>query len=107
MFNIAINYRPISLLSSFSKVFERLINNRLYEHIRHNNILDENQFGFWPNSSTEKASFKLADEILKSMNNRHPVGGIFCDLQKAFDCVSHDLLIKRQSSMELLGNLVL
>jgi hypothetical protein len=59
-----INYRPISLLSSFSKVFERLIYNRLYEHIRHNNILDENQFGFRPNS-TEKASFKFIDEILK------------------------------------------
>jgi hypothetical protein len=89
------NYRPISLLSSFSKVFERLIYNRLYDHITHNNILDENQFGFRPNSSTEKASFKLIEEILNSMNNKHSTGGIFCDLQKAFDCVSHDILIKK------------
>jgi hypothetical protein len=39
--------------------------------------------------------FTLIDEILKSMNNEHLVGGIFCDLQKAFDCVSHDIFIKK------------
>jgi hypothetical protein len=90
------NYRPISLSSSsFSKVFERLIFNRLYEHININNILDINQYGFRLNSSTEKVSHKLIDEILKSMNNKHLVGGIFCDLQKAFDRVSHDILIKK------------
>jgi hypothetical protein len=89
------NYRPISLLSSFSKVFERLVYNRLYEHVSINNILDINQYGFWPNSSTEKLSFELIDEILKSMNNKHLVGGIFCDFKKAFDCVSHDILIKK------------
>jgi hypothetical protein len=88
------NYRPTSLLSSFSKVFERLIFNRLYEHININNILDINQYGFRPNSSTEKVSHKLIDKILKSMNNKHLAGGIFCDLQKAFECVSHDILIK-------------
>jgi hypothetical protein len=75
----------------------------LYEHIRHNNILDENQFGFRPKSSTEKASFKLIDEILKSMNNRHPVSEIFCDLQKEFDCVSHDLLIKKAEFYGITG----
>jgi hypothetical protein len=84
------NYKPISLLS----VFERLIYNRLYEHINLNNILDDNRYGIRPNSSTEKASFKLIDEILKSLNNKHLVGGIFFDLQKAFDCISHDILIK-------------
>jgi hypothetical protein len=55
------NYRPISLLSTFSKVFERLI---LYKHIKRNNILDNNQYGFRRNSSTEKAHFKLIEEIL-------------------------------------------
>jgi hypothetical protein len=67
----------------------------LFEHININNILDDNQYGFQPNSSTEKASFKLIDEILKSMNNKHLAGAIFCDLQKACDYVSHDILIKK------------
>jgi hypothetical protein len=69
--------------------------NRLYEHIDRNYILDNNQYGFRPNSSTEKASFKLIEELLKAMNNKQFVGGIFCDLHKAFDCVRHDILIKK------------
>jgi hypothetical protein len=89
------NYRPISLLSTFSKVFEKVIYNRLYEHIYRNNILDNNQYGFRPNPSTEKTSFKLIQEILKAMNNKQLVGGIFCDLHKAFNCVSHDILVKK------------
>jgi hypothetical protein len=65
----------------------------LYEHININNILEINQYGFRPSPSTEKVSYKLTEEILKSITNT--VGGIFCDLQKAFDCVSHDVLIKK------------
>jgi hypothetical protein len=57
--------------------------------------LDNNQYGFKPNSSTEKASFKLVEEILGAMNNKQFVGGIFCDLHKAFDHVNRDILIKK------------
>jgi hypothetical protein len=95
------NYSPISLLSSFSKIFESLIYNKVFKRLNINNMLDNNHYCFWQKSSTEKASFKLIDEILKSMNNKQLAGGIFCDLQKAFDCVSHDILI-----MELLENSV-
>jgi hypothetical protein len=55
------------------------------------------KFGFQPDSSTEMASFKLVDEILKSMNKRYATGGIFCDLQKAFDCANHDILLKKKA----------
>jgi hypothetical protein len=80
----------------------------LYKHLNHNNILDDKQFGFRPNSSTEKASFKLIDEILKSINKKYSTGGIFCDLLKAFDCVNHDILKKKKLSfMESLGNFVI
>jgi exonuclease III len=89
------NYRPISLLTSFSKVFEKNIYNRLFEHIEVNNILATEQFGFRSCSSTEKASYRLMDEILKSLNNKLMVGGIFCDLQKAFDCVNHNILLTK------------
>jgi hypothetical protein len=58
-------YRPISLLPAFSKVLERVIYNRLYDHIDNNNILDNNQYGFKPNSSTEKASFKFTHSLME------------------------------------------
>jgi hypothetical protein len=47
------NYRPISILTSFSKIFEKVIFNRLHTHISDNNILDVDQYGFWKNCSTE------------------------------------------------------
>jgi hypothetical protein len=58
-------------------------------------FFDNNQYGFRTNSSTEKASSELIEEILKARNNKQLVGGIFCDLHMAFDCVSHDILIKK------------
>ena len=88
------NYRPISLLTSFSKVFEKIIYNRLLKHIETNNILVNEQFGFRI-SSTDKASYKLIHEILNALNDKMMVGGIFCDLQKAFDCVNHNILLKK------------
>jgi hypothetical protein len=78
------NYRPISLLTAFSKVFEEVICARLYQHLSQNNIFLNEQYGFRSNSSTELVSFKLIYEILLVMNNKLTVGGIFCDLEEAF-----------------------
>jgi hypothetical protein len=60
-----------------------------------NNILVEEQFGFRTSSSTDKASYKLIDEILNALNNRMMIRGIFCILQKAFDCVNHIILLTK------------
>jgi hypothetical protein len=89
------NYRPISLLTAFSKIFEKVMYNRLYKHLEVNNILAKEQFGFRPNHSTEQAAFTLINCILNAMNNNQTVGGIFCDLTKAFDCVDHDILLDK------------
>jgi hypothetical protein len=80
------NYRPISSLTSFLKIFEKIIYERLLQHIKVNNILLEKQFGFRPATSIGKASYRLINQILNAMNERKVVGGIFCDLQKAFYC---------------------
>jgi hypothetical protein len=79
------NYRPISLLTSFSKIIEKLNYARLLAHIDMNSVLVHKQYGFRTHSSTEKAAITLINSILTAMSNNLIVGGIFCDLQKAFD----------------------
>ena len=89
------NYRPISLLTSFSKFFERVICKRLDYHIKNNNILANEQYGFRMNSSIEIASYNIINNILKALSNKMWVGGIFCDLTKAFDYVNHNILLQK------------
>jgi len=66
----------------------------LLKHIETNNILAVEQFGFRTSSSTEK-TYKLIDDILNALNNRMMVAGIFCDIQKAFDCINHNILLTK------------
>jgi len=89
------NYRPISLLTSLSKIFEKVIYNRLYDHVTCYEILAKEQYGFRNNYSTEKAIYHLTNNIFKELDNRQLVGGIFCDLSKAFDCVNYDILLAK------------
>lgn len=89
------NYRPISMLTSFSKVLEKALYNRLSEYLNNNNILNAQQFGFRRRLSTDDAIFKLTHEILNALNSKAMVGSIFFDLAKAFDSVNHSLPIKK------------
>jgi hypothetical protein len=61
------NYRPIPLLNSFSKIFEKLIFNRLYNHFESNRILVHEQFGFRMQHPTEQAAFSLINSILTAL----------------------------------------
>ena len=87
------NYRPISLLTAFSKVFEKFICVRLYQHLINHSALVNEQSGFKVQSSTAKATFNLINEILEALNSNKVVGGNFCDLEKAFDSVNYDILL--------------
>ena len=91
----ASNYRPISLLSVFSKIIEKVMYERLYKFLGKHDILYALQFGFRASHSINHALVSLTETIKDSLDNRKFGCGIFIDLQKAFDTVNHDILLTK------------
>ena len=89
------NYRPISLLCSISKIFERIILKRLQNHITNHSILPNEQFGFRQSHSTNHQAKRLVNIIQDSLRNKHSSGVVLLDVEKAFDNVWHDGLIHK------------
>ena len=89
------NYRPISLLSTFSKIFEKLMQTRLQKFLETCDVLFCMQFGFRSGHSTEHALISLTESIKTTLDNKRLGCGIFIDLQKAFDTVNHEILLNK------------
>jgi hypothetical protein len=68
---------------------------RLSQHLNVNKVITPEQFGFQKDCNTERATYSLTNNILKSLGERNQAGGIFCNLAKAFDCVNHDILLDK------------
>ena len=83
------NYRPISVLSYFSKFFEQIIYNRLYQYLTENKILYSKQFGFQTGHSTKHTIVQFIDKIFEFVEYNKYTLGDFIDLSNTFDTVDH------------------
>ena len=98
-----LNYRPISLLSVFSKIFEKSIYTRIYSYLVKNNFIFNKQFGFRSNYSTNHALLSITEQIKGLVDSGNYVCGIFVDLEKAFDTVNHNILCEKLKYYGLRG----
>ena len=89
------NYRPISLLSIFGKIMEKLMAARLTNYLDIHNIIYPNQFGFRAGFSTTDSLISITETIKKTLDNKKYGCGVFIDLKKAFDTVNHDILLHK------------
>jgi hypothetical protein len=97
------NYRPISILPSFSKLYEKCIHNRLTSYLEANQILTTCQYGFRKNHSTHMAITDLYDNISMAIDNNEFVLSVFVDLAKAFDTIDYDILYTKLSYYGIRG----
>ncbi len=90
------NYRPISLLSSISKILEKIVAEKLLHHLLSNDLLYQHQNGFLPKRSTEHNLIQILNYLSQAINdyNMYCIG-VFFDLKKAFDVCSHEILLKK------------
>ena len=98
------NYRPISLLSIFNKILEKLMCKRLCSFLIKENILYKYQFGFRQNHSTTLALIEIIDNIQTELDKGNSVIGTYLDLSKAFDTVNHSILIEKLEHYGIRGN---
>ena len=89
------NYCPMSLLSVFSKIFEKAMYYRIYSFLCKYKLINTNQFSFCSNHSTEHAPISLVETIKKYLDNDKMVCRVFIELQKAFNSVNHEVLLEK------------
>jgi hypothetical protein len=97
-------YRPISTLSAFSKILEKLMCNRLLSFLKKHNALANLKHGFMENKSTESASHSFMESVQEAPQRHLHVGGIFLDLSKTYDIINHNMLLEKVDSYGVRGS---
>ena len=97
------NYRPISLLSTFSKIFEKAMHTRVYDFLQHNGSLNEHQYGFRKGRSCEHALLVAQNELLAALDKKQIAMLLLIDFSKAFDMVNHDILLDKLNHYGIRG----
>lgn len=97
------NFRPISILPTLSKIFEKAVLRRLWEFLLQNKLMFKNQHGFIKTKSTTSAILSLINDMVEDMDLGKSVVGLFFDLSKAFDMVNHSLLLEKMHCMGVRG----
>ena len=87
------NYRPISILPNFSRVYERLINNQIYPYF--DTLFSKFQRGFRKSFNVQYCLLAMTEKWRKTLDKGGETGAVLADLSKAFDCIDHNLLIAK------------
>ncbi len=98
------NYRPISLLNTFSKIMEKIVANRIITFLNDNNLISKWQFGFRKKHSTIHPMIHFLNHVSEALNKKKYTIGIFCDLKKAFDTCDHQILLDKLKKYGVSGS---
>ena len=93
------NYRPISLLTTMSKILEKVMYTRVYGFLNNTGQIYNSQYGFRTKHSCDHAVSEVISEILKNSKKNKYTIGLFLDLSKAFDTLDHQIVLKKNGAV--------
>lgn len=99
-------YRPIALVPVLSKVFEKVIHNKLYNFFESQHLLTDEQTGFRKNKTINTAVYNFLQKVMINIDNKTPVCALYMDFSKAFDCVNHKILLQKLAMYGVRGNVL-